>query len=143
MIELLKKFPLLGRLARLPFLSRAYHYSLSFLGALRYGFPSRRLIVIGVTGTKGKTTTAHLLAQLLQSSGRPAGLATTVLFRIGDREWVNATKQTMPGRFALQGLLRRSGGARNLSAFASSRLYIPMPSRWRAVRAKSLTFASR
>ena len=107
MIELLKKFPLLGRLARLPFLSRAYHYSLSFLGALRYGFPSRRLIVIGVTGTKGKTTTAHLLAQLLQSSGRPAGLATTVLFRIGDREWVNATKQTMPGRFALQGLLRR------------------------------------
>ena len=84
-----------------------YHFALAYLGALIYRFPSRKMIVIGVTGTKGKTTTCNLIAQILNYCGLKTGLATTVNFRLGDEEWINEYKQTMLGRFKLQKLLRR------------------------------------
>ena len=85
----------------------AYHFSLAYLSALFYGFPSSKMTVIGVTGTKGKTTTCNLIAQILNSAGYKIGMATTVNFRIGEKEWINKTKQTMLGRFQLQKLLAR------------------------------------
>lgn len=89
------------------FLISWYHFCLAYLGAFMYGFPSRKMIVIGVTGTKGKTTTCNLIAQILNSCGYKTGMASTVNFRIGEREWINETKQTMLGRFKLQKLLRK------------------------------------
>lgn len=106
-LTFLKRISLVRFLSELPFLSKPYHFSLALLAALRYGFPSRKLIVIGVTGTKGKTTTCNLIADILSGADCKTGLLTTLNYRIGDREWVNDIKQTMPGRFSLQKLLRQ------------------------------------
>ncbi len=84
-----------------------YHVMLAHLAAFTYGYPSRKLIVIGVTGTNGKTTTAYLLARALEACGERVGCTSTAVLKIADREWINDTKMTMPGRFFLQRMLRR------------------------------------
>ncbi len=90
----------------------AYHHALALLGALRYGFPSRHLLVIGVTGTRGKTTTANYLWAILTAAGHCVGLTGTANIRIGAAERMNEYHMTMPGRFVMQRLLaemRRAG----------------------------------
>lgn len=86
---------------------RAYHRVLSWCAACWYGFPSEELIVIGVTGTNGKTTTSYFISKALEASGKKTGCTTTALFKIDTKEWLNESKMTMLGRFALQKMLRR------------------------------------
>lgn len=83
-----------------------YHFFLARLAAFVYRYPSEQLIVIGVTGTNGKTTVSYLIAKALEASGERVGMTSTALLKIGDREWLNGTKMTMPGRFFLQRMLR-------------------------------------
>lgn len=84
-----------------------YHKAIALFAAVLYRFPSRNLKVIAVTGTCGKTTTCHFIAEILKEAGYKVGLATTIGFRIGNRDIVNDTKMTTLGRFAIQRLLRK------------------------------------
>lgn len=82
-----------------------FHRAKAFVAAARYGFPARRLFVIGITGTDGKTTTVGMLAHILQKSGRETAALSTAFFQIGaDVQW-NATQKTSPGPFAIQKFL--------------------------------------
>lgn len=83
-----------------------YHLALAHLAAVWYRHPSEKLVVIGVTGTSGKSTTVHFLGRLLEQAGCVVGWSSTVDFKVGRREWVNDKKMTMLGRFKTQRLLR-------------------------------------
>ncbi len=84
-----------------------YHYFLALCAALYYGFPSKKMIVIGVTGTKGKTSTINFIWSTLQAGGYKTGIISTANIRIGDKEYMNEFHMTMPGRFTIQKLMAR------------------------------------
>ncbi len=85
-----------------------YHFTLAFFGAVFYGFPSRRIKVIGVTGTNGKTTTTEMISRILEEAGYKVALMNSIRFKIGGKEEQNMFKMTMPGRFFIPRFLRRA-----------------------------------
>ena len=85
-----------------------YHYSLALIGAIIYRFPSRRIKVVGVTGTKGKTSTVEFINAILEEAGKKTALAGTLRFKIGEESIPNKYKMTMPGRFFIQKFLRKA-----------------------------------
>lgn len=90
------------------FFQPAYHFALAFSAALFYGFPSRRLFVIGVTGTKGKTTVVELLHEILRGVGEGVASLSSLRFKLGEAEVKNEKKMTMPGRFFVQQFLHEA-----------------------------------
>ena len=82
----------------------AYHGTVAYLGALLYGFPAKSMVVVGITGTKGKTTTANILFDVLSTTYK-TGLITTANIRIGDESRLNPWHMTMPGRAKIQKIL--------------------------------------
>lgn len=79
--------------------------ALALLAATFYDHPARKLRVIGVTGTDGKTTTTFLTNHMLERSGYRTGLIGTVDFKVGDNVWYNDTRQTTPESLEIQELL--------------------------------------
>lgn len=84
-----------------------YHFLFAWLANMVYGRPSEKLIVIGVTGTTGKTTSIYLISKVLESVGFKVGYTTTALFNDGEKEWANDKKMTMAGRFFIQRMLSK------------------------------------
>ncbi len=80
--------------------------ALSPLAAAFYGDPGAELRVVGVTGTKGKTTASTLCAHILDAQEHRSGLMTTADFKIGSRWWENTTRQTTPEALEVQAMLR-------------------------------------
>lgn len=81
------------------------HGVLAYMGAIYYNFPSKKMVIIGVTGTKGKTTTSQCIWSVLNAGGYKAGYITTASIRIGEKEILNPWHMTMPGRWKIQKLL--------------------------------------
>jgi UDP-N-acetylmuramoyl-L-alanyl-D-glutamate--2,6-diaminopimelate ligase len=88
-----------------------YHLQQAILANIWHGFPSRRLKVIGVTGTNGKTTTVQMIAKILENAGYKIAIASTINFKIGEKEWVNASKFTTLSSFKLQRHLKEAAKA--------------------------------
>ncbi|MEK9208793.1 MAG: UDP-N-acetylmuramoyl-L-alanyl-D-glutamate--2,6-diaminopimelate ligase [Patescibacteria group bacterium] len=91
--------------------AKVYHPLLAWTGALRYGFPSRKLRIIGVTGTKGKSTVVYMTAKLLEGAEHPVAAIGSLGYKIREREWPNMLKMTMPGRWKIQKFLREAVAA--------------------------------
>ena len=70
--------------------------ALAWLSAAWYGFPARKLLMIGVTGTDGKTTTSNLIHAILTTAGLKAGLISTVNAMIGERVLDTGLHTTTP-----------------------------------------------
>lgn len=84
-----------------------YHLTLAATAAFYCGWPSKKMIVIGVTGTKGKTSAANFIWSVLMAGEYKTGLIGTANIRIGDTEMLNKYHMTMPGRFILQKTLKQ------------------------------------
>ena len=64
------------------------------------------MLVIGITGTKGKTTTCHFVTSILEEAGYTVGMTTTVDFQIADKRWVNELNKSVVHPKKLQKLLK-------------------------------------
>jgi len=107
-LESFKKFPLFKLLYRLSWAPKAYHFFLGLAGVVIYRFPGRRIKVIGVTGTKGKTTTVELINSILEAAGKKTALLSSLRVKIGEKSEKNAFGNSMPGRFFVQSFLSQA-----------------------------------
>jgi UDP-N-acetylmuramoyl-L-alanyl-D-glutamate--2,6-diaminopimelate ligase len=85
-----------------------YHFLWAVLGALLYGFPARRMTVIGVTGTNGKSTTVEMISRIFLEAGFKTASLSSIRFQINEKQWRNTLKMTMPGRFVIQQFLQKA-----------------------------------
>ena len=83
--------------------------ALAVVSAAWFGHPAERMTVIGITGTKGKTTTSYMIRSILEASGVKTGIIGTIGAVIGDT--VVATDNTTPGSYDVQRFLRMMADA--------------------------------
>ncbi|PJA85129.1 MAG: hypothetical protein CO143_02925, partial [Candidatus Moranbacteria bacterium CG_4_9_14_3_um_filter_45_14] len=101
-------------------LKNQYHLMQAVIACVCFGFPAydfahratskigKKMQVIGVTGTNGKTTTTHLIARILERAGKKVAVASTINFQIGEKKWVNASKFTTLSSWELQKFLQEA-----------------------------------
>lgn len=79
--------------------------ALAYISAAWFGHPAGKLTVIGLTGTKGKTTTAHMIKKILEEAGNTVGMIGTIGAYIGDEKI--PTKNTTPESYELHSLFKQ------------------------------------
>ena len=84
----------------------AYHFLWAWAGAAIHRHPSSKLFVIGVTGTKGKTSTLEIVNAILERANKRTALISSLRVKVGDESAKNRTGNSMPGRAYLQRFLR-------------------------------------
>lgn len=84
-------------------------YAMAFISAAYFGYPANELKVIGITGTKGKTTTTYLIKSILEGAGYKVGLIGTIETIIGEEHI--PSDNTTPESFVLQSYFRRMADA--------------------------------
>ncbi|MFA5348834.1 MAG: UDP-N-acetylmuramoyl-L-alanyl-D-glutamate--2,6-diaminopimelate ligase [Candidatus Paceibacterota bacterium] len=90
------------------FVLKTYHYCWAFFSALFYFFPSGKMIIIGITGTNGKSTTVDMVSKMLIAAGYKTASISSLRFQMNEKVWQNRLKMTMPGRFAIQKFLHQA-----------------------------------
>ena len=85
-----------------------YHAGWSFFSALWYGFPANKLTIIGVTGTKGKSSVTAMITSILEEAGCTVAVSSTIHFKIGSDVQRNLYKMTLPGRGFIQRFLKNA-----------------------------------
>lgn len=90
-----------------PLLS-AYHLFLATFAAFLYGRPSRTMLVIAVTGTKGKSSVSEMVSAILEEAGRKTAMVNSIRFKIDQESTANTTRMSTPGRFFIQSFLARA-----------------------------------
>ncbi|MBI2798086.1 UDP-N-acetylmuramyl-tripeptide synthetase [Candidatus Saccharibacteria bacterium] len=92
-------------------LINAFHYGESQVARVMRGNPTKHMVVIGIVGSKGKTTTANLLWAALSGTGAKVGQIGTANIRIGGQEELNKHHMTLPGAFVTQKYLKQMAKA--------------------------------
>lgn len=82
-----------------------YHFLRAVVANFIYGSPAKQMHVIMVTGTNGKTTTAVLIAKILEEAGNRVGLSSTAFFQTGKEVIPNDKNMTVTNPFSLQKML--------------------------------------
>ncbi|MBO5474789.1 MAG: UDP-N-acetylmuramoyl-L-alanyl-D-glutamate--2,6-diaminopimelate ligase [Lachnospiraceae bacterium] len=85
------------------------HYAMAFVSAAYFGYPAEQMKIIGITGTKGKTTTTYLVKSILEQAGRKVGLIGTIEIIIGDTH-IHAD-HTTPESYLIQKYFRAMADA--------------------------------
>lgn len=89
-------------------LKNVLHYFNALLAAAYYGFPGKKIKVIGITGTDGKTTTTHLTHHILKTAGKKASLVSSVYAEVGGRKYDTGFHVTTPNPWMLQKLFKQA-----------------------------------
>ncbi len=88
------------------FIKNFIHLFYAWYGVFKYKHPSEEMLVIGITGTTGKSSVIHFLRQVLEHAGYKVGSLSTVDFYVGGEEKLNDQKMTMLGKMQIQKYLR-------------------------------------
>lgn len=89
-------------------LKNIYHLDEAIFANAYFGFPSKKITVIGVTGTDGKTTTTHLIHHILKSAGKKASMISSIYAEIGGKIYETGLHTTTPRSFTVQKMLKQA-----------------------------------
>lgn len=85
-----------------------WHFPVAILANIINGFPSRKIKVIGVTGTDGKTTTTNMIYQILKTAGKNVSMVSTINASLGEKKYDIGFHVTSPHSFTVQKFLRQA-----------------------------------